>query len=628
MTTFIDLGNTDNTRTLGDDDYVITGGDGSNTLTLGSGNDQLTLGNGNNTLTLGGGTDQITAGTGNNTITINGVGADTITLTNGNNTVTVGGGPDVIFIGDGLNTVTAGDGNDTITLGNGFDQVTTGNGNSRIMVGNGNGDTVYVGTGSNTILLGTGSADIVHAGSGNNTVFVSAVVLGTDSIQGGLNSGNGSQNKLELTTAGIVSATGVSGFEIYQLANGGLNSLTLTDANFTRLPAASITVLGGDSNDTIDAASLAAANSIAIDGGRGYDTVALGYNKAQATLTLQPNGSWTINHGAGADTFTGVELLTFADGGQFVPPGDVTGFGTLSLAAGLTDIAGSIGGEALTFNAPASTIRAHGLQGTTTVTGFQAGDTIDLAGVTGATITSGPGGTTVTAGGGTLSFGAAPTGSALRLYGDSKGGTEVLLDSPPPANAIEYTDVVTHTNATVTGDAYTGPLDYLQRQYIYGGTDPAAMRANTPNVFLKGGVGDDALQVLSGNNVLDGGGGSNFLVGATGADGGSDTFFVDGRGGAETWSTVVNFHQGDQATIFGFHAGTSTLPFTASDGAAGYTGLTIHSEVNGSGTGTLTSLTFAGIDQATADAHFSITTGTLPAGSPGATDYLLVQYNR
>ena len=69
-------------------------------------------------------------------------------------------------------------------------------------------------------------------------------------------------------------------------------------------------------------------------------------------------------------------------------------------------------------------------------------------------------------------------------------------------------------------------------------------------MFLKGNAGDDALQVTSGSNVVDGGAGSNFLVGATGADGGYDTFFVDAcNAGQATWDTLVNFHVGDAVTL-------------------------------------------------------------------------------
>ena len=621
-TQFLNLGSADNTMTLSDDYYIVTAGNGNNTLTFGNGNDQLTLGNGNNTLTLGSGTDRIEAGFGNNTITINGVGADLITLTDGNNTIVVGDGPDVILAGDGANTVTTGNGNDSIVLGNGFDTVTTGSGNSNITVGNYAGDTVYVGTGSNTIAIGTGSADVVHTGGGRNTVSVSATALGTDSILGGLNTSDGSGNKLVLTTAGIINAAGVSGFETYQLANGQSNALTLTSGNFARLPGGSMTILGGDAGNAVDVSALTSAEAVNIHGGSGYDTATLGYSKLQSILTLNPDGSSIIRHGVGVDTFMGVELLTFSGGGQLTAAGDVTGFAALSLSSGLTVVAGSIGNEAVTFNAPASTLQVHGLQGATTVSGFQAGDAIDLVGITGATLTTNASGTTVTsAGGSTLDLGTTPTGSVFKLYGDAHGGTNVLLDSPPPANAIEYTDTVTNTSGTATDDSYTGPVDYLQRQYILSATDSTAMRANTPNVFLKGGSGEDALQVTGGNNVIDGGGGSNFLVGGTGTDGGTDTFFVDGRGGVVTWSSIVNFHHGDAVTVFGFTAGTSTLPFTASDGAAGYTGATLHSELSGAGTGVNGSVTFAGISLADAQTKFTISTGNV-----GGADYLNIAY--
>lgn len=118
--------------------------------------------------------------------------------------------------------------------------------------------------------------------------------------------------------------------------------------------------------------------------------------------------------------------------------------------------------------------------------------------------------------------------------------------------------------------------------------------------------------------MLDGGAGSNFLTGGSG----TDTFFLDSRGTATTWSTIVNFHAGDIATVFGFHPGLSSSTVSASDGASGFTGYTIHAETAGAGTGVNASLTFAGIDASTAAQHFVTTTGTLG----GNVDYLLIQY--
>src|SRR4051812_28107728 len=95
-------------------------------------------------------------------------------------------------------------------------------------------------------------------------------------------------------------------------------------------------------------------------------------------------------------------------------------------------------------------------------------------------------------------------------------------------------------------------MPFLQYAYLWASPDGAAIRGLVPNMFIHGGSGDDAIAVSSGSNVLDGGPGSNFLTGGNGSDGGHDTFFVDGRGGQVTYSTIVNFHPGDEATIFGF----------------------------------------------------------------------------
>lgn len=209
-----------------------------------------------------------------------------------------------------------------------------------------------------------------------------------------------------------------------------------------------------------------------------------------------------------------------------------------------------------------------------------------------------------------------------------QAGAQVTVTYHYEAPVLSYTDTATGMRGTVASDVYSGPVAGLQRQYIWPSPDGVAIRSTALDVFLHGGAGADALAVSAGSNVLDGGGGSNFLVGALGMDGGDDTFFLDARGGAVTWTTVVNFHAGDAATIFGFHAGVSTQPWTGSDGAVGYNGLTLHSETKGAGTGVDASLTFTGVDQATADAHWSITTGTLSPGSAAATDYLMIQWNR
>ena len=75
----------------------------------------------------------------------------------------------------------------------------------------------------------------------------------------------------------------------------------------------------------------------------------------------------------------------------------------------------------------------------------------------------------------------------------------------------------------------------------------------TPNVFIHGSDYDDNISVAAGNgaggnNIIDGGGGSNFITLGIG----SDTVYVDGRNPDHNlWSTIANFHQGDQVTVWG-----------------------------------------------------------------------------
>lgn len=188
------------------------------------------------------------------------------------------------------------------------------------------------------------------------------------------------------------------------------------------------------------------------------------------------------------------------------------------------------------------------------------------------------------------------------------------LYGPPAAEAVGITDTTLGLSAGLPGDAYAGPVANLQHQYLYSGADAVALSTTQPGFFLRGGPGDDALAVTAGRNVLDGGKGSNFLSGGTGT-GSQDTFFVDGRGTATIWSTIANFHPGDTATLWGYVPGVTSLTWTAGQGAAGYTGATLHADMLGNGTSSA-SLTFAGLSVAQAQAMVA------GAGTVGGVPYL------
>ncbi len=147
----------------------------------------------------------------------------------------------------------------------------------------------------------------------------------------------------------------------------------------------------------------------------------------------------------------------------------------------------------------------------------------------------------------------------------------------------------------VTGQAYNGPVDYLQSQLIYAGTGNINLVALGPNAFLHGGAGQDALVARSGHNVLDGGQGSNFLTGGSG----QDVFFLVASGDADSWSTVVGFKGGDELTLWDVTPGMWDGTWTAGQGAVSARGATLHIP---EASGHEAALTLAGFSTGQADA--------------------------
>ncbi len=193
-------------------------------------------------------------------------------------------------------------------------------------------------------------------------------------------------------------------------------------------------------------------------------------------------------------------------------------------------------------------------------------------------------------------------------------GHQVLADaaeaelSGVPVLAVQ--DTTTNQPLTVSGHPYTGPVAGLQQQYINITPDSLNITATTPNWFIHSGSGEDAIAVTSGNNVLDGGPGSSFLVGGSG----SDTFYIDDRTEtANIWSTVAGFHSSDSVTIWGVTQAGFALSWADGQGATGYTGLTL----TGAQTGKPEiALTLAGYTQADlTNGRLAILFGTEPTSS-------------
>ncbi len=183
------------------------------------------------------------------------------------------------------------------------------------------------------------------------------------------------------------------------------------------------------------------------------------------------------------------------------------------------------------------------------------------------------------------------------------------------APTFHMTDVATNQNSVQYGSVVPVQGSSLQGQFIYPGTDAVAFRADQSNMLLEGGTAAIAMQATGGDNTISGGTGSNFLVGATGADGGHDAFYLDLDGVTSGWDTLVNFHTGDTLTLWGFDPNAGgTMNWSGVSGAAGYAGATLTTDMSGQ----VRSVTFAGLSLAQGEALSSLT-GTL-----GSTPYLLI----
>ena len=177
-------------------------------------------------------------------------------------------------------------------------------------------------------------------------------------------------------------------------------------------------------------------------------------------------------------------------------------------------------------------------------------------------------------------------------------------------------DITTGQAATTSGDAYSGPVPGINDQLVFITPDNLNIASTINNVFVRSGDGNDALQAIGGTNVLDGGGGSNFLTG-----GGLTSFYLDAGGATkDTWSTITNFAKNDSVTVWGVNPSNFNISWIDNQGAASFTGLTMHATAFGQPTA---SLTLPGYS--TAD----LTNGRLTEsfGTVGGQDYMYIHAN-
>ncbi|MGH3422332.1 MAG: hypothetical protein ACRDOD_22380, partial [Streptosporangiaceae bacterium] len=222
---------------------------------------------------------------------------------------------------------------------------------------------------------------------------------------------------------------------------------------------------------------------------------------------------------------------------------------------------------------------------------------------------------------GLVSTGTSGAGTFMQLTNTAFNQIESWVhqdDAAAGPGTLAAYDTTTGQAISAVGESYSGPVQGLQEQYINVTGDSINVAASGDGWFIHSGSGNDAISVHGGVNVLDGGTGSNFLTGGSG----TDTFYVDDRlAAADIWTTVVGLHAGDDATVWGITPGNFTLGWVGNDGAAGYTGLTLHATAAGR---PIASLTLTGYNQADlTNGRLSTSFGSIDPNTP----YLYVHAN-
>lgn len=172
-------------------------------------------------------------------------------------------------------------------------------------------------------------------------------------------------------------------------------------------------------------------------------------------------------------------------------------------------------------------------------------------------------------------------------------GTPPTPQPVSPTANFTVRDVTSDQTSSAAGNPYSGPVAGLQTEFVNISPHNLNVVALSLNTFIHTGAGNDAVQVAGGRNVVDGGTGSNFLS----AGGGTDTFFVDDRNApSDIWSTVTAARSGDDVTLFGVTSKDFALNWADNQGAAGYTGLTLHALAAGKPTASFTLAGFTTAD--------------------------------
>ena len=454
-------------------------------------------------------------------------------------------------------------------------------------------------------LQGAGGADALFGGAGADTF---RFVATTDSVSGnsdilldfatgtdridlgliGLTPGSAQQVTLQyagdggtalfattgsgtfvLGSTSFVATTDLLGLTAGVFAIGAGSAQNLTGSAFADIidgNGGADTITGGNGADVIryfaPSDSSNATPDVILDFQAGIDRFDIGALNPSAVTIARLNGGTTISV-AGAGGTTVFNTNTAVNGNDFISffgTATITGDGSFQGSAFADRMVGDGAANSFTGATGNDTIDGGGGTDTANFSGTQAQSRIGVR--DGTVIVSGADGLDTLTQVEQLKFGAAEAVSIGSL-----GVVDEL--------ALVLTGGVANY---ILPDIYSGPVPTLQYQVL--GTNAGDVGVGTSrNDFFNLFGGDDALDAGAGNDVLDGGTGSNFLTGGAGID----TFFLDGRGGTTTWSTITDWQAGEQLSVFGWRPGVSTVLWVASAGAVGYEGVTMFGDLDGNG---------------------------------------------
>ncbi|MDJ0908260.1 MAG: filamentous hemagglutinin N-terminal domain-containing protein [Woeseiaceae bacterium] len=596
---------------LGDDTFTLNAGGSAGTIAGDGGTDTIEGTDTGNAFVVnaadagtvnGGaftGVENLTGGDGADTFTFNAALSGAARGEAGNDlfTLNAGGDVDAINGGDGTDEINGGNTGHTFVLNAADAGLVDGTGFSFV-------ENLTGGTGADTFTLNAALTGTVSGGAGNDTITINAGG-GAASFDGGGGTGD------ELIADGNFNVTAQNAGDVDGTAFTNIENLTGGAGNnvFTFTAALDGTADGGAGDDTFAINNGGSAG--AIDGGDGANdevtyagstgpvTVALDTFANVEQLTGSGSNLDTLQGTAGNNTFNvNAADAGTVDGISFTDFENLEGLGgndRFNLNATLTgDVDGDGGDDTFDLSGGGSAGSYTGDAGNDTLIGGAGADIFNVTAANNGDLN----GTTFTgmenltggAGADTFNFNAGLSGTASGGAGDdtfaiNNGGFVGAIDGggedtaagdevtyagstgPVVADIGLFTDVETLTGSGDAGDVLSG--DGNGNSFVVAGANSGTVDGINFSGFenLAGQGGDDTFTLNAGGSVstIDGGAGSDEIIGNNGANTFSVTVADGGVANGIAFANVENLTGGNTADTFTFNAGLSGT----ADGGAG-----------------------------------------------------------